>query len=150
EGQREKARAKSKFKGATREQQPFTGFARVPPTMFDGYDKVSVRTRVVGLAKLEGEDESPVEASRLDAGDAGWIVLEETPFYLQSGGQISDKGEIRNDFGFRAIVSDVTTAGSGIRVHTVRVESGDVTVGAPVIAEIDSPRRSAIRRNHTA
>ena len=150
EGQREKARAKSKFKGGAREDVAFTGFTNVPPTTFTGYDGSSVKTRVLALAKVDGDDEAPVEASKLSTGDTGWVVLEETPFYLQSGGQVSDIGELRNDFGFRGAVSDVAAVGSGVRVHTVRVENGEISVGAPVIAEIDSPRRAAIRRNHTA
>jgi alanyl-tRNA synthetase len=77
-------------------------------------------------------------------------VLEETPFYLQSGGQVSDVGTLRNDFGFSASVSDLESVGSGIRAHKVRVHTGDIAVGAPVIAEIDEARREATRRNHTA
>src|SRR5436190_7958383 len=78
-GQREKARAGSKFKGGTREDQAFAGFAGVPATTFTGYDNTSVKTRVLALAKLRG-DAAPVEVEKLSAGDAGWIVLEETPF----------------------------------------------------------------------
>jgi len=150
EGQREKARAKSKFKAGAREDQSFAGFAGVPATKFAGYDQASAKTRVVALAKLEGDEQTPVETSKLSSGETGWVVLEETPFYLQSGGQVSDIGELRNDVGFRATVSDVAAVGSGVRVHAVRVESGDIAPGAPVVADIDSPRRAAIRRNHTA
>jgi alanyl-tRNA synthetase len=91
-----------------------------------------------------------VEVEKLSSGDSGWVVLEETPFYLQSGGQVSDVGTLRNDFGFMASVSDVELAGAGARAHRMRVHSGDVTIGAPVIAEIDAARRAATRRNHTA
>jgi alanyl-tRNA synthetase len=150
EGQREKARAKSKFRGGAREEVAFAGFGNVPPTRFAGYDQSSVTTRVLAVAKINGNNEAPVETSTLSTGDTGWVVLEETPFYLESGGQVSDVGELRDDSGFRGAVADVTAVGSGVRAHTVRVESGDIAVGAPVIAEIDSPRRAAIRRNHTA
>ncbi len=148
-GQREKARAGSKFKGGTREDQAFAGFAGVPATTFTGYDNTSVKTRVLALAKLCGEA-APVEVEKLSVGDAGWIVLEETPFYLQSGGQVSDAGTLRNDVGFSASVSDLEVAGGGIRAHKVRVHAGDIVAGAPVIAEIDEARREATRRNHTA
>jgi alanyl-tRNA synthetase len=87
---------------------------------------------------------------KLSSGDAGWIVLEETPFYLQSGGQVSDVGTLSNDVGLSASVSDVEVVGSGVRAHRVRVHSGDVAIGAPVVAEIDTGRRAATRRNHTA
>jgi alanyl-tRNA synthetase len=148
EGQREKARAGSKFKGGTREDQAFGGFAGVTATTFAGYEHSSTKTRVTGLAKLPA-DGSPTEVSKLSSGDSGWVVLEDTPFYLQSGGQISDVGMLRNDFGFSATVSDVENVG-GVRAHRVTVDRGEITVGAPVIAEIDAPRRAAIRRNHTA
>ena len=149
EGQREKARAGSKFKGGARDDQAFAGFANVPATTFTGYDNTSVKTRVVALAKLRG-DAAPAEVQKLSSGDTGWVVLEETPFYLQSGGQVSDVGTLRNDFGFSASVSDVETAGSGVRAHRTRVHSGEIAVGAPVVAEIDAARRAATRRNHTA
>ncbi|HKC57462.1 MAG TPA: DHHA1 domain-containing protein, partial [Vicinamibacterales bacterium] len=77
-------------------------------------------------------------------------VLEETPFYLQSGGQVSDVGTLSNDFGFSASVSDVEPVGGGVRAHRVRVHSGEIAVGAPVVADIDAVRRAATRRNHTA
>jgi alanyl-tRNA synthetase len=149
EGQREKARAGSKFKSGARDEQAFAGFQDVAPTTFTGYDNTAVKTRVVALARLRGDD-PPVEVQKLAPGDTGWIVLEETPFYLQSGGQVSDVGTLRNDFGFMASVSDVELVGNGIRAHRARVHSGDVSIGAPVIAEIDAARRAATRRNHTA
>jgi alanyl-tRNA synthetase len=147
--QREKGRAGSKFKGSAREDQAFGGFAGISPTAFAGYEHASTKTRVTGLAKLPA-DGPPVEVPKLSPGDSGWVVLEETPFYLQSGGQISDIGTLRNDFGFSASVSDVENVAAGVRAHRVRVDSGEIAVGAPVIAEIDALRRAAIRRNHTA
>jgi alanyl-tRNA synthetase len=147
--QREKGRAGSKFKGSAREDQAFGGFAGIPPTAFAGYEHASTKTRVTGLAKLPA-DGPPVEVPKLSSGDSGWVVLEETPFYLQSGGQISDVGTLRNDFGFRASVSDVENVAGGVRAHRVHVDSGEIAAGSPVIAEIDAPRRAAIRRNHTA
>ena len=149
EGQREKARAGSKFKGGARDDQAFAGFANVPATAFTGYDNASVRTRVVALATLRG-DAPPTEVQKLSSGDTGWVVLEETPFYLQSGGQVSDVGTLSNDFGFSASVSDVEPVGPGVRAHRVRVHSGEIAVGAPVVADIDAVRRAATRRNHTA
>ncbi len=149
EGQREKARAGSKFKGGARDDQAFVGFANVPATSFTGYDNASVRTRVVALATLRG-DAPPTEVQKLSSGDTGWVVLEETPFYLQSGGQVSDVGTLSNDFGFSASVSDVEPVGGGVRAHRVRVHSGEIAVGAPVVADIDAVRRAATRRNHTA
>ena len=148
--QRDGSRAKSKFKSGARDDRSFAGFTDVPATTFAGYEQASVKTRVLALAKLEGNDRTPVETSKLSSGDTGWVVLEDTPFYLQSGGQISDTGTLQNEFGFHAQVSDVAAVGSGIRVHTVTVERGDIAAGSPALAEIDAARRAAIRRNHTA
>jgi alanyl-tRNA synthetase len=149
EGQREKARAGSKFKGTARDNQGFSGFQGIAPTTFTGYQSTSTRTRVIALAKLHA-DASPVEVQKLAAGDTGWIVLEETPFYLQSGGQVSDAGSLRNDFGFAATVTGVESVGNGVRVHRAVVDSGDIAVGGTVLAEVDAERRDATRRNHTA
>jgi len=149
EQQREKARAKSKFKTDARGGEAFAGFDSVPATTFTGYDSTTAKTRVIALARLK-DGAAPVEVQKLSSGDAGWIVLEETPFYVQSGGQISDVGTLRNDFGFVASVSDVELVGAGVRAHRARVHSGDIAIGAPVMAEIDAGRRAAIRRNHTA
>jgi alanyl-tRNA synthetase len=149
ERQRKQARAKSKFKGGGAEGEAFTGFAGVPATTFTGYDNTTVQTRVLALAKLHG-DAAPIEVEKLSKGDSGWVVLEQTPFYLQSGGQVSDVGTLRNDFGFMASVSDVEVAGAGARAHRVKVHAGELAIGAPVIADIDAARRAATRRNHTA
>ena len=149
EGQREKARAGSKFKGAARDNQGFAGFQDIAPTTFMGYQSTSAQSRVVALAQLNA-DAPPEEVKKLAAGDTGWIVLEETPFYLQSGGQVSDAGTLRNDFGFAATVTDVEAVGNGVRAHRVTVESGDIAAGGTVIADVDVERRAATRRNHTA
>jgi alanyl-tRNA synthetase len=149
EQQREKARAKSKFKTDARGGEAFAGFDSVPATTFTGYDSTTAKTRVIALARLK-DGAAPVEVQKLSSGDAGWIVLEETPFYVQSGGQISDVGTLRNDFGFVASVSDVELVCAGVRAHRARVHSGEIAIGAPVMAEIDAGRRAAIRRNHTA
>ncbi len=149
EQQREKARAKSKFKKDARGGDAFTGFDSVPATTFTGYDNTTTKTRVIALATLR-DGATPVEVQKLSSGETGWIVLEETPFYLQSGGQVSDIGTLRNDFGFVGSVSDVELVGAGVRAHRTRVHSGEVAIGAPVVAEIDPARRAATRRNHTA
>ncbi|MBI4263266.1 MAG: alanine--tRNA ligase [Acidobacteria bacterium] len=150
-GQRDKARAKSKFKGGGAGASRFAGFTGLTST-FTGYEQTIAKTRVVGLARFEQRDrpDDVTEVDRLAAGDRGWVVLQDTPFYLESGGQISDVGTLRNEFGFLAAVDGVTVAGEGVRVHEVRVEAGEIAIGGPAVAEIDVPRRDAIRRHHTA
>jgi alanyl-tRNA synthetase len=149
EGQREKARAKSKFKGRVHRDDSLAAFDGLPATVFTGYDATSTDTRVLAVARLEGDDETPRAVASLSAGDTGWVVLEQTPFYLQSGGQVSDVGELRDSTGALATVTDLAAIGD-VRAHIVRVDRGTIAVGLPIVAAIDIARRSAIRRNHTA
>ena len=150
ENQRTRARAGSKFKAVGREEPRPPVFEGLPPSTFSGYDRVKVATRATALARRGGEHAPPDVVSRLGAGEIGWIVLEDTPFYLESGGQVSDIGMLHNAFGFAATVQDVEPVGEAVRGHLVHVDAGEIAVGAPVTAEIDAPRRAAIRRNHTA
>src|SRR5258705_4514744 len=98
-GQRQKARAKSKFKLVDRPLMRVGGLPeldRLPPTPFEGYENTSVEARVLGTAKLVNSTDAQytLENSSLRAGDEGYVVLDRTPFYLQSGGQISDVGTL--------------------------------------------------------
>jgi alanyl-tRNA synthetase len=106
-------------------------------TSFTGY--VEERTdgvRVLGVLDDRADDAS-VE-----------VFLDRTPFYAESGGQVGDTGTITTDTG-TVQVHDTTFALPGLRRHTGRVVEGTVTAGQTAIAAIDSPRRAAIRRNHT-
>jgi len=151
ESQRQQARAKSKFRTSASEELEFGAFSGLT-TRFTGYDELTTPTDVRAIARLTGADDrlTPVEARSLHAGDAGWVVLSETPFYAHSGGQESDVGRLHNDQGLSAIVEGVETLLAGVRVHIVRVEAGDLAVGTPVTASVDAPLRDASRRNHTA
>jgi alanyl-tRNA synthetase len=73
EQQREKARAKSKFKTDARGGDAFTGFDSVPATTFTGYDNITTKTRVIALATLR-DGGAPVEVQKLSSGETGWIV----------------------------------------------------------------------------
>jgi alanyl-tRNA synthetase len=149
EGQRSRARAGSKFKGGEGAGPARPEVAGVARTAFCGYEHVRAASKAVALVR-RAADGAPQVVDRLGAGDTGWVVLEETPFYLESGGQVSDTGMLHNAFGFAATVADVEPVGDGVRGHLVQVDAGEVTVGAPVTAEVDAARRAATRRNHTA
>jgi len=92
-------------------------------------------------------DGKPVET--LEEGVEGEVVLDLTPFYPESGGQVGDTGYIVAPSG-HAEVLDVQRPVEGLIVHRVRLESGSLTRGEAVTAEIDARRREATRRNHTA
>jgi alanyl-tRNA synthetase len=147
EGQREKARLGSNFgKPATVWQTNVDG---PNPAVnirdeFVGYDQTADTTRVVGIF-----DENRQQRQRLQQGEQGYLLLERTPFYLESGGQVSDVGTIAAA-DWKASVKGVERVSAGYpRAHQVLVESGTVTQDAAVTAIVDVEVRDAIRRNHT-
>ncbi len=106
------------------------------PTEFVGREQFEVEARV--LAVTEPDDEGRVS-----------IVLDRTPFYAESGGQVGDTGTISSETG-RAEVVDTTAALPGLHRHLARLVEGEIGAGQLVSAAIDVERRDAIRRNHTA
>jgi alanyl-tRNA synthetase len=89
------------------------------------------------------------EVSELTAGDEGEVVLDRTPFYAESGGQVGDTGTLATG-NTHVVVKDTQSPLTGLIVHHVRVESGLLRTGDTVVAQVDVERRDAIRRNHTA
>ncbi len=138
DAQRERARAASKFNvdlrgGATIEGQ----------TEFCGYDKLEMPAQVKALMK-DGSGDVASAAT----GEMVQIVLDRTPFYAESGGQVADHGWISGQ-GVRVEVLDVRKAGKSI-VHVGKVIDGPLLVGSQVSAEVDADRREAVRLNHSA
>jgi alanyl-tRNA synthetase len=84
------------------------------------------------------------------AGDSVSVLLNQTPFYAESGGQVGDAGTITGPGDLRIVVTDTQKKLGDLFVHVGRVESGTVHVGDPVLAELDHARRGAIRANHSA
>ncbi len=110
---------------------------------FKGYDTISLNTKVLSLFK---DNES---AQALYKNDEGIIVLKETPFYGESGGQIGDIGTISSD-SFKAQVKDTVHTKGGLTLQKVKVLEGKLSLGDMVHAHVDKGRRDALRRNHTA
>ena len=110
---------------------------------FRGYMEAVVEgAKVLALVK----DDQQVDA--LDVGDEGLIVLDETPFYAEAGGQIGDTGTLSNET-VNVRVFDTFAPIQGISLHKSKIEKGVLRVGDVVTAKIDDVRRDAIRRNHT-
>src|SRR5439155_24364156 len=88
----------------------------------------------------------------LDSGATGYVVLAETPFYLEAGGQVSDAGRIVNEAtGGSAIVEGLARIRPGLpRAHRVRIERGTFHIRDLVTAKVAADVRDATRRNHTA
>ncbi|MGV0912528.1 alanine--tRNA ligase [Martelella sp. FOR1707] len=112
-------------------------------TEFLGYDTEKAEGITLALVK----DGASVEAAR--EGDAVAVVVNQTPFYGESGGQMGDTGTIRSD---KAVlrVTDTQKKGRGLFVHYATVEKGEITRGEPVSLEVDHARRSRLRANHSA
>jgi alanyl-tRNA synthetase len=111
---------------------------------FKGYESTSVdESKIVALIK--GDDEVQV----LNEGDEGEVVLNHTPFYAESGGQVGDVGVFINEHA-HAVVVDTYSPAQGLIVHKVKVEKGSLQVGDTVSAQVDVEKRDATRRNHTA
>jgi alanyl-tRNA synthetase len=108
-------------------------------------------TTVPELAVAAIFDVDRRQVDHLAEGETGYLVLPHTPFYVESGGQVSDVGVIRSETGAAATVVGMgRLAHGGPRVHRVTVTAGRFTEGDHVTAEVDAARRDATRRNHTA
>ncbi len=118
---------------------------------FRGYETTRVDDAKV-LAIIRGND----EVSELSEGDAAGVVLDQTPFYAESGGQVGDVGTIiksaanENETALVARVADTYSPVQGLIIHKVKIEKGSLKVGDTVSAEVDVFTRDATRRNHTA
>ena len=111
--------------------------------LFKGYDTTNVTdAKVVALIK-DGEVDS------LGEGEEGEAILDQTPFYAESGGQVGDSGVWTKEETL-AKVFDTYSPVSGLIVHKIRVERGVLNVGDVVAADVDVEKRDATRRNHTA
>jgi alanyl-tRNA synthetase len=120
--------------------------ARIGPTKFTGYHSVREEESKV-LALIVGANDRLTHA---DAGMDVELVLDRTPFYAESGGQVGDVGIITVPTNALAVVLDTYSPAQGLIVHKIKVEKGSLKVGDIVSAEVDAEKRDATRRNHTA
>ncbi|AXE32433.1 alanine--tRNA ligase [Chromobacterium phragmitis] len=140
EAQRERGRAGSNFKMSGK--LSYSG----DDTRFHGYDKSSVEAKVLALYK----GTEPVES--LAAGDEGIVVLDNTAFYAEGGGQVGDVGEVSATGGLDALfdVADTQKIQGAVFGHKGRLARGALKVGDAVTATIDLHQRLASARNHSA
>src|SRR5262249_59733466 len=82
-------------------------------------------------------------------GDSGAVILNQTPFYGEAGGQVGDTG-VMHAYGVRLTVSDTQRKAGDVLVHSGKVDKGALKVGAALTLEVDHSRRRGIRRNHSA
>ena len=138
EEQKNRARAAGKFKMA--QGLAYSG----APTDFRGYDDLLVETTTVTAVYVDG---APVEEAK--AGDDAVVVLDRTPFYAESGGQVGDAGELRSG-STRVVVSDTLKIQADVFGHHGQVVEGTVKVGDVLVARVDAERRAKTVRNHSA
>ncbi len=137
QGQREQARAASKFEGDYGK-----GLQIEVNTEFTGYDNLADEGRVAAILK----DGNHVET--LNAGESGMVVLDRTPFYAESGGQVGDTGHLRGG-GIDFEVQDTRSVGGAI-AHVGIPKSGSIELGDTLKAEVSVSKRRATMRNHSA
>ncbi len=136
--QREQARAAGKFKLA--QGLAYSGV----DTAFHGYEHLVCEHSKVTAMYIDG---APVNRAR--AGDDVVIVLDHTPFYAESGGQVGDAGELRNARA-RVLVEDTTKIQAAVHGHQGRIVEGEIEVGDALVARVDAERRARTVRNHSA
>ncbi len=144
--ERQRAKARESWKGsgeAASETIWFPLRERLGATEFLGYETESAEGIVAALVK-DGQ-----EVAELKNGDSGAVVMNQTPFYGESGGQTGDTGEMRRE-GVKLVVTDTQKKAGDLFVHLVTVEQGAVKVGDPLLLKVDHARRAAIRQNHSA
>ena len=141
---RAKADAKSKKSGHT-DVSVYRSIAdKSGKTEFLGYTNVSSESTLTGIL-VDG-----IGVASAAEGDDVEIILNRTPFYAEGGGQLADGGQITLSSGAVIEIDDVQSPVPGVSVHRGRVINGTIEVGADALAEIDSERRAAISRAHTA
>ncbi|HEV2073883.1 MAG TPA: alanine--tRNA ligase [Thermomicrobiales bacterium] len=142
ERQRQTSRSGAAFRREGRERADL--YASIQPrTEFLGYEATRADARIVAILGPDGNLE------QAEAGEQVEIVLDRTPFYGESGGQVGDTGEIRTETGL-VNIDDTRRPAPDLFVHRGIVEEGFIRVGESATAQVDSERRLHIRRNHTA
>ena len=142
--QKKRSRAARKNAGADAWISDNTDLSDLAATAFVGYTELEAEAQVLAIVKDGKRIESAGE------GESVLIVLDKTPFYAESGGQVGDTGDLTAE-GFSADVDNTTKDISGnIFLHACDISEGSVSVGMTLRAAIDAERRNDIKRNHTA
>jgi len=142
--QQEKSRAHLKAFGDVQGvAEAFYDLAKARRTVFLGYERLDLQASVVAVL-ADGK-----QVERIGAGQEGEVVLDQTPFYAESGGQVGDTGYLRGE-ALIAEVLDTKRPLTGLIVHRVAVKRGELRSGQRLMASVDVSRRGMTVKNHTA
>ncbi|MFD1696667.1 alanine--tRNA ligase [Roseibium aestuarii] len=144
--QRQKQEARAAWSGSGEAAEESVWFAlkdKLGATDFLGYDTETAEGVVTGLVK------DGAETASLAQGESGFVILNQTPFYGESGGQVGDTGVILGE-GVKATVTDTLKKADGLFIHAVTVDEGKLAAGLAVELKVDAQRRGSIRSNHSA
>ncbi|MGN7177332.1 alanine--tRNA ligase [Cytobacillus sp. SAFR-174] len=142
EGQRERARSARQDVDSMQVQGGVLGELKTE-SKFVGYDKLQTEARIAAIVK----DGQLIEEAH--AGDEIQLILNETPFYAESGGQIADQGTLEAE-GLKVSIKDVQKAPNGQNLHRAVIEKGTLKAEASVLAAVNEQIRSKVIKNHTA
>jgi alanyl-tRNA synthetase len=145
--QEQKDRAKAAWKGSGEQATEEIWFEikeETGATEFVGYEATKSQAKVEAIIA----DGKPVE--EIHSGAEASIILNQTPFYGESGGQEGDSGEIISDSGFKMLIDDTQKKLGVLHVHQGKVSKGNINVGDTVTAIVDNSRRDSLRANHSA
>jgi len=146
EKQRETARKSWAGSGEAATEQIWFGIKeKTGSTEFLGYQQEKAEAEVVALVNAKGE-----EVTAAKAGDEIYVLVNQTPFYAESGGQVGDHGRIVSTKGAEMTVTDCQKKLGSLFVHVGKIDKGELKVGDAVDLQIDISRRDAIRANHSA
>jgi len=140
--QQERGRSSGKF--AQQAQISTEVIKMLTPTQFLGYEQLENSDAIIDAILINGE-----QASELKAGQEAVLLLNKTPFYAESGGQVGDTGTISGE-GFKFDVQDTVKLAGVFFGHIGRLQSGHLKGGEAVYAAVDAPRRQAIVLHHSA
>jgi alanyl-tRNA synthetase len=142
--ERQRERARQSWKGDEASGNPlYQTFSETGGTQFLGYQAVRSNSRVTGIL-VDGKSTQSIEGH----GTAGELVLNETPFYAESGGQVGDTGTLTGPNGIAQVVNTYSPV-RGLVVHKIQMEFGTLRAGDDIEAQVDEERRRRIAANHT-
>ena len=142
QNQRNRARAARQETDSMQVQSEVLGKINVS-SEFIGYSKLTADAKVTVLLHNGDHEDCVAEGNEIQ------FILDRTPFYAESGGQVADKGTISNE-SFVANVTEVHKAPNGQNLHTAIIRSGELSVGTNIVAKVDVAVRKLIIKNHTA